>query len=141
MAALRSVRSRVRRLDKVDGPLRCPECRDREVEATCFLCARTFSIRLSQRGRPEPVCHECRVQANTQPCKNCGQLFELSAADRVYFKKRALSLPKRCAPCRKQNRPMARATSPEEVPSPVAPAAPSAPSEGLLETLARWFKF
>jgi hypothetical protein len=37
-------------------------------------------------------------------CKDCGDMFELTAAERQFFTSRGLSLPKRCKPCRAYKR-------------------------------------
>jgi hypothetical protein len=117
--------------ENVGRAVLCPECRNRETEETCFLCDRRFPIRVSQTGRVDgrkPICHECRVQVKTEQCRNCGQLFEVTASDRAFFKSKVLSLPKRCASCRKQKRTGSPAASSSEA------------SEGLLDMLVRWLK-
>jgi hypothetical protein len=123
--------------DKVDGPPFCQGCQNQETEARCFLCDRHFTIRLSQAHRQdgrEPMCHECRVQSRTQQCRDCGQLFEVTASNRAFFKRKGLSLPQRCVSCRRQKRAVAAPVVP-------APVPPSAFGEWLREMLARWFKF
>ena len=34
-------------------------------------------------------------------CRDCGKLFEITRAERIFFESRGLALPKRCPACRK----------------------------------------
>lgn len=39
------------------------------------------------------------VQKKT--CRDCGKIFEITRAERIFFESRGLALPKRCPACRK----------------------------------------
>ncbi|XYI02976.1 hypothetical protein ACMHYB_25765 [Sorangium sp. So ce1128] len=85
----------------------CPDCRNAEVPCKCFLCDQDFVMRQAQvrqlANRPR-ICQPCRALKQIETCRSCGQQFELAATDRAYFKRKNLSLPKRCRGCRQRSR-------------------------------------
>ena len=43
-------------------------------------------------------------QAASKQCINCSVAFCLTAGEHIFYRSRALELPKRCKPCREANR-------------------------------------
>lgn len=88
----------------------CQDCRRLET-ATCFLCEGDFQMRVGEKNRHRnPVCKSCWDEESNLVCDDCGEEFDFPVKDRVYYKEKGYSEPKRCENCR-QNKKDTRRTS------------------------------
>ena len=81
----------------------CPDCSIKEVDVECALCAQTFTTsrrRATGKHAGSIPCPACESLVTTVGCKSCGVAFQLNASERIYFRSRNLSLPRRCRTCR-----------------------------------------
>ncbi len=90
-----------------DSHTACRACAQRRVDVRCFLCAAELAVTATQVRRldgKEPICPGCHAHTLERWCRECRSSFSMSAANRAYFKRKGLSLPTRCKPCRARRR-------------------------------------
>lgn len=90
----------------------CASCKSNNLEETLrrnghapkHTYVRSFSDSLNEVFAVEEAAVRASWDKNTsieKTCRDCGKVFEISRAERIFFESHNMALPKRCPACRK----------------------------------------
>lgn len=91
---------------------RCASCKRNSLEevlrknghAPQHTLVRSFYDSLNEAFAVEDAARRASLDKNTsveKTCRDCGKVFEITRAERVFFESHNMALPKRCPACRK----------------------------------------
>ena len=90
----------------------CASCKRNNLEETLrknghapqHTLVRSFRDSLDEEFAVENAARRASLDKNTsikKMCRDCGKVFEISRAERIFFESHNMALPKRCPTCRK----------------------------------------
>ena len=90
----------------------CASCKRNNLEETLrrnghapqHTLVRNFRDSLNEAFDIEDAARKASWDENTsieKMCRDCGKIFEISRAERIFFESHNMALPKRCPACRK----------------------------------------
>lgn len=90
----------------------CASCKRNNLEETLrkngyapqHTLVRSFRDSLNEALAVEDAARRASLDENTsieKTCRDCGKVFKISRAERIFFESHNMALPKRCQACRK----------------------------------------